>query len=681
MNKKLKKVLISLISVLVCLCLAAGGVLAAVMKKRSVPVNVYAVTDISTQDYGGTTETYGTVETGHTQMIYLDQDKTLKETKVSQGDAVKQGDVLMTYDSTVPQLTLDRQNLSIQSEELNLQLLGKEIDELASKIPYATTKAVFQNPNLENSTASDPGSESTDHSASLPETSDTNDSGSESSGSDSSGEESSGTETSQPTSSQPEDSGKDPGDESSSSQPGEEAKPDGSKEHPFVIAKDTDHLLIGREEWEQYKGHFVTFTVSKAPDKAEESTGDPAEKKPLYTLTYDLTKAASLAEEETVSLEVQIRPVRRSVTIVTLLQEELPGPATLWMPLPKDALESSLELSGVTDPDFLAKIDKGTDHSIECSLTGGGIYLLTADEGQTEPSGPDDNSSQAPVPDDSDSSGDSSEDIPDLIPDDVIDNGGLEPDITDPEIQVDYDALRKELEQKRADYIDKEIQIKLDKINYQKAQKELDKLTVKADSDGVVLVLNDPKEAEQQNLPYMVVAADTGYFVTGSMSELNLQTVAVGDTVNVMDYMTGNIYPGQIISVGDQPSGSNYNGGGNPNVSYYPFTVKVMADGSGQEPSLSEGSGVSISIDTAASDALFLDNMFLCNDETQPYVYKQDQKGRLVKQTVSTGKSLYGNYTEILDGLTQEDYIAFPYGKTVREGARCTVAPIDQLYN
>ena len=375
-----------------------------------------------------------------------------------------------------------------------------------------------------------------------------------------------------------------------------------------------------------------------------------------------------------------IRPVRRSVTIVTLLQKELPGPLTLQFPLPDGALEDGLEMSGVTDSDFLAKIEKRSDHSVNVELTGGGIYLLTAD---TDAVKPDDNSSQAPLPDDSgntDNSQDNGGQIPDIFPDDNGEDSIPEPDITDPESQVDYDALRKELEQKRADYIDKSIQIKLDKIDYQKAQNKLDQLSVKADADGVVLTMTDPKAAEQQDLPYMVIAADTGYFVSGSMSELNLETVAVGDTVSVMDYMTGNYYPGQIISVGDQPVSSNYYGGGNPNVSYYPFTVKVMPGSDGQEPQLTEGSGVSISIDTAASDAIFLENMFICNDENQPYVYKQDQNGRLVKQVISTGRTLYGEYTEILDGLTQEDYVAFPYGKSVREGARCTISTIDQLY-
>ena len=40
-----------------------------------------------------------------------------------------------------------------------------------------------------------------------------------------------------------------------------------------------------------------------------------------------------------------------------------------------------------------------------------------------------------------------------------------------------------------------------------------------------------------------------------------------------------------------------------------------------------------------------------------------------MKQIVTTGRTLYGEYTEILSGLTQDDYIAFPYGKNVKDGA------------
>ena len=45
-----------------------------------------------------------------------------------------------------------------------------------------------------------------------------------------------------------------------------------------------------------------------------------------------------------------------------------------------------------------------------------------------------------------------------------------------------------------------------------------------------------------------------------------------------------------------------------------------------------------------------------------------------------TGKALWGSYTEILEGLTAEDYIAFPYGKLVVAGAPTREGDLSELY-
>ena len=44
----------------------------------------------------------------------------------------------------------------------------------------------------------------------------------------------------------------------------------------------------------------------------------------------------------------------------------------------------------------------------------------------------------------------------------------------------------------------------------------------------------------------------------------------------------------------------------------------------------------------------------------------------LKKQYVVTGRTVYGSAVEIKSGLTEEDMIAFPYGKDVVEGALTT---------
>ena len=59
------------------------------------------------------------------------------------------------------------------------------------------------------------------------------------------------------------------------------------------------------------------------------------------------------------------------------------------------------------------------------------------------------------------------------------------------------------------------------------------------------------------------------------------------------------------------------------------------------------------------------------------YVMKEDKDGRLKKQKVKTGKTYYGQAVEILSGLDGSEYIAFPYGKNVKEGVR--VRETDEL--
>ena len=54
--------------------------------------------------------------------------------------------------------------------------------------------------------------------------------------------------------------------------------------------------------------------------------------------------------------------------------------------------------------------------------------------------------------------------------------------------------------------------------------------------------------------------------------------------------------------------------------------------------------------------------------------------GLLEKRYVTTGKSLWGSYTEIRSGLTPEDFIAFPYGKNVKPGVKAVEGDLSNLY-
>ena len=55
--------------------------------------------------------------------------------------------------------------------------------------------------------------------------------------------------------------------------------------------------------------------------------------------------------------------------------------------------------------------------------------------------------------------------------------------------------------------------------------------------------------------------------------------------------------------------------------------------------------------------------------------------GRLEKRAVSTGRSLWGSYTQITGGLTGEEYIAFPYGNRIRAGVKTEISDTSSFYN
>ena len=117
---------------------------------------------------------------------------------------------------------------------------------------------------------------------------------------------------------------------------------------------------------------------------------------------------------------------------------------------------------------------------------------------------------------------------------------------------------------------------------------------------------------------------------------------------------------------------------GNNNVSYYPF--RVFVDESAQ---LQEGDYVNITYQNQeqSGNSLYLENMFVRTENGKSYVYVKNEKGVLEKRYIQTGRDLYGSYTQILGGITTEDYVAFPYGKDVSDGAKTKDATMDEFYN
>ena len=234
--------------------------------------------------------------------------------------------------------------------------------------------------------------------------------------------------------------------------------------------------------------------------------------------------------------------------------------------------------------------------------------------------------------------------------------------------------MRVEQEKKIKDL---EFQVKMAEANYKIAQTEANDGNVYAQIDGEVVSVLSEDEAKMQMQPVLKVSGGGGFYVEGFVSELEKDMMYIGMEVTVNDWNTGMTYTGTVASLGDFPNADGYwNGMGNPTASYYPFNVFV--DGTAD---LQAGNYVSVMYSTSTGEnGIYLQKPFLRTENGKSYVFIMGEDGRLEQRFVTTGKDLYGSYTEILAGLTAEDLVAFPYGKNVKDGAAAVEGDMSNLY-
>lgn len=219
--------------------------------------------------------------------------------------------------------------------------------------------------------------------------------------------------------------------------------------------------------------------------------------------------------------------------------------------------------------------------------------------------------------------------------------------------------------------------IKTGKSELNIMKKEAQDGSVVSDFDGVVSQILDPAVALETGEPLMKVTGGGGYYVQGTVSELALNTISIGQTVTVNAWDTGMTYTGSVVEIGTYPvedQGYSYNSG---NVSFYPY--KVFID---ESADLQEGYYVSMTLqsEAQASGILYLQNAFLRTEGNRTYVFVRDSNGLLEKRYLDCGVSTDGYMTPIYAGITEEDYLAFPYGKDIVEGAPTYEGTDQDLY-
>lgn len=247
------------------------------------------------------------------------------------------------------------------------------------------------------------------------------------------------------------------------------------------------------------------------------------------------------------------------------------------------------------------------------------------------------------------------------------------PSASETEYEEEYTAeeLKREIAEKESEIKELTISRKIARLDLKGMQKSKKKNVVYANINGVVRTVGDPEDPPTDGSAFMEISGAAGMYIKGSISELMLEQIEVGQEISANSWNTGQVYTAVISEISEYPTDERSYGEGNPNVSYYSF-MAYIEDSEG----LSNGDYLDVSITPAASgenmNALYIEKAYVRTENGRSYVMKAGEDNRLVKQYVETGRTIYGSSVEIKSGLSLEDRIAFPYGKTAKEGVKVT---------
>lgn len=126
------KIKVVLIGTVVTAALVGGigyGVYFSMQGKKQ-PIEVVPVSNVNTGFWGDSESIYGTITSQVSQTISLKDEYPIEEIFVSEGDSVKEGTPLFSYDMTLPELELEMEELTLQTYQLNLAKMEKDLTKL-----------------------------------------------------------------------------------------------------------------------------------------------------------------------------------------------------------------------------------------------------------------------------------------------------------------------------------------------------------------------------------------------------------------------------------------------------------------------------------------------------------------------------------------------------------------------
>ena len=220
------------------------------------------------------------------------------------------------------------------------------------------------------------------------------------------------------------------------------------------------------------------------------------------------------------------------------------------------------------------------------------------------------------------------------------------------------------------------LDIKSSDLKIAQIEKELENQEVKSTINGVVKKVGDKDKGQTDGEAFLEIQSTKGIYVKGMVDEYQRKKLKVGSQISGTAYESGVSFEAEVKEISTYPVSSNYSNSNNSALSYYSFTAYIQ-----DVQGLKNQESVSMELPAEEMDAsgIYLKREYVREKDGEDFVYKEE-KGRLENQPVKTGKIFYG-MVEIKSGITEEDFIAFPYGKKVKEGASVKEISAEDAYN
>lgn len=580
MSKKLKKGIIAAACV-VGVCGAVWGGLTIARNAQRGDVNVYAVNECAMTDYwGDTSNTSGMVTTDKLQKIYISQSQTVKKVWVKEGDSVKKGTALVSYDSTLTQATVERAKIDYDRQAENLEVMKNKLELLKKAKNKETLQAEYNKLEKELNKLIEDATKS----------------------------------------------------------------PDDEKD-----VKDLTHIAIDGM-------------------KLGTGSGNDKDNAIYYYRTTDSDGSFALSQADLMGIFSSRGKTDGTLYLVfvTRAGNKLGGDVMDNVGYILTAVTEDVPSGGETGGGEAGGVSQDPQQTPAGGTTAKKLVSVTVKPW---------NNGFKEFTDGAPDYGDKKAEIEKLQRKIAQIQELLDTSMTQLE-------LNKAILEKAQAVKEQEVNLKVAKLKLDKKLAELGDGNVYAEFDGTVKAVRDPDAAYNNSEAVVELSGGGGYYVTGTLSEMDLGSVQVGDSVSISSWMTGAACEGTIVSIDDYPTsnGSNW-GDGNRNVSYYPFKVFVTEDANLQPNDYVDIQYQKVSAQQQTGSSLYLQSMFIREDNGKSYVMARGDDGRLEQRWVQTGRDLWGSYTQIRGGLTVDDYVAFPYGRDVVEGAHTQEATTDQLYN